>query len=397
MQTRESSWQLFEETNKAFALGIDSREAFFGLFQDNFFRALEKRCPDSARLAAAKRHFLGLLRTRYTPEFVPGMADVVRSLAARFTLVVLSTNTTETIRRVLTEAGLAHCFAHVFAGDVEPDKSVSMRRFLGDAGYRLGRRCSPAYDEGGPSRFEAGDEVLLITDTVGDVKEAAAAGVRAIGVSWGMHGERELHAAGAERVALWPQELCAWILPEADDGCSGGKCTCAREASLTSSALTPSSLTSSSLTSSSTSSSLTSSLATSYQDTSALRASSLRERPPQAFSSGAHSPDASHSNGHPSNGHPSNGYVSNASPSKASPLTSSAARGLVLAAARIRAGRRPRSAVVQTEGPARPPMPARPPIDAQLLVTLGRLRRRHPEASSVNQQHSGFQKKGSMT
>jgi phosphoglycolate phosphatase len=246
VQTREASWQLFAETNTAFGLGIDTREQYFALFRDNFFRSLAACCP-ADQLPEVKRHFLGLLRTRYTPPFVPGMADVVRSLAASFTLVVLSTNTTETIRRVLTHAGLAHCFAHVFAGDVEPDKSVSMRRFLADAGYRLGRRCSPAYDEGGTSsdsygsdgpgsaaddeggvaRFERGEEVVLVTDTVGDIKEAASVGVRAIGVAWGMHSEADLRAAGAARVALWPQELCAWILPEADPACAGnGSCAC---------------------------------------------------------------------------------------------------------------------------------------------------------------------------
>jgi phosphoglycolate phosphatase len=229
VQTREASWQLFEETNREFGLGIDSRDAFFALFRVNFFRSLAERCGDAERFALVKRHFIGLLRTRYMPPLVPGMADVVRSLAERFTLVVLSTNTTETIRRILTGAGLAHCFAHVFAGDVEPNKTVSMQRFLGDAGYRLGRRCSPAYDESSPARFEAGDEVLLITDTVGDVKEAQTAGVRAIGVAWGMHAENELRAAGAERVALWPQELCAWILPEAEPACSPSACTCATQ------------------------------------------------------------------------------------------------------------------------------------------------------------------------
>jgi len=54
-------------------------------------------------------------------------------------------------------------------------------------------------------------EVVLVTDTVGDVAEAREAGVRAIGVTWGMHTEKQLLDAGAERVALWPQELVAWL------------------------------------------------------------------------------------------------------------------------------------------------------------------------------------------
>jgi len=209
VQTREASWELFAQTNREFGLGIEDRDAFFDLFNDNFFRALAARCPDKTKLDAAKHHFLELLRTQYTPPLVPGLADVVRTLASRCTLVVLSTNTIATIRRVLSEAGVATCFAHVFSGDVEPDKSVSMRRFLADAGYGVGRRCSPAYDELNGARDEGG--VALITDTAGDVKEALACGVRAIGVAWGMHGESELLAAGAETVAVWPQELIAWL------------------------------------------------------------------------------------------------------------------------------------------------------------------------------------------
>jgi phosphoglycolate phosphatase len=230
VQTREASWELFEETNRRFELGIDTRERFFELFQKNFFRSLADSCSDKERLARAKEHFLTALRTRYSPPLVPGMADVVRALAERFTLAVVSTNTIATIRRILTTAGLAECFAHVFAGDVEPDKSRSMRRFVADAGYRMGRRCSPAYDEGGASAFVPGDEIVLVTDTVGDIAEARAAGVRAIAVAWGMHAESELLEAGAERVALWPQELCAWILPESEETCAPGACACSTKA-----------------------------------------------------------------------------------------------------------------------------------------------------------------------
>jgi phosphoglycolate phosphatase len=245
VQTREASWELFKQTNCAFGLGIDDRAAFFDLFEDNFFRALALRCPDPAKFAAVKHHFVDLLRTQYTPPLVPGVADVVRALANRCTLVVLSTNAIAAIRRILTEAGISHCFAHVFAGDVEPDKSVSMRRFLADAGYAVGRHCSPAYDEkNGTTRADG--EVVLVTDTVGDVKEARDCGVRAVGVAWGMHAEADLLAAGAEAVAVWPQELVAWLAPEsagaertacapAASGCGsapGEPCTCPPTASV---------------------------------------------------------------------------------------------------------------------------------------------------------------------
>lgn len=217
VQTREASWKLFEETNRQFGLGIDEREAFFRLFEGNFFRSLERLCVDAGKRAAAKEHFLNLLRTRYRPELIPGMADVVRSLAPHFTLAILSTNTMLTIRSLLTDTGIATCFAHVFSGDVEPDKSVSIRRFLSDRSYGFGRSCSPAYRETDSAEQPSADTVILVTDTIGDVKEAHSCGIRAVGVSWGMHSEKQLLDAGAEMVAIWPQELASWLLSQRRD------------------------------------------------------------------------------------------------------------------------------------------------------------------------------------
>jgi phosphoglycolate phosphatase len=211
VQTRKAAWELFAETNRQFRLGVDDREAFFKLFEDNFFRSLARICPDDGQRQAATQHFLELLRTQYCPPIIPGMSDVIRALASHCTLAVLSTNTMKTIRRILTDAGLAHCFAHVFAGDVEPDKSVSVRRFLADRSYSIGRHCSPAYDESTEAVRASGDEVVLVTDTTGDIRDAKSCGVRAVGVAWGMHSEVQLLEAGAEVVAIWPQELIALL------------------------------------------------------------------------------------------------------------------------------------------------------------------------------------------
>ena len=211
VDTRAASWQLFAETNRAFALGIDSQEAFFKAFEGNFFDSLARLVPDPKRAADAKAHFMALLRTRYNPAVIPGMVDVVRALAPQCTLAVLSTNGIEAIRRVLVGAGIATCFSHVFSGDVEPRKAASMRRFLADQRYATHRQCSPAYQDGVDAGQLQAQEVVLVTDTVGDVAEAREAGVRAIGVTWGMHTEKQLLDAGAERVALWPQELVAWL------------------------------------------------------------------------------------------------------------------------------------------------------------------------------------------
>lgn len=218
VDTRDASWALFSETNRAFALGIDSREAFFRAFEGNFFDSFARLVPDAQRAEAAKAHFMALLRTRYDPAPIDGMVAVVEALAERCILAVISTNTLPAIERIVAGASIAGCFSYLFSGDQEPHKSVSMRRFLADPRYAERRRCALPFADapppGGPG-FD-GREVVLVTDTVGDVLEAREAGVRAVGVGWGMHTPSQLLEAGAERVASRPGELLDWVLAEVD-------------------------------------------------------------------------------------------------------------------------------------------------------------------------------------
>lgn len=116
---------------------------------------------------------------------------------------------------MLVTNDLAFCFAHVFGGDVAPDKTTAMRSFLADAGNGYGRRCAADYDEAAARQDADPASTVLITDTAGDVKDARAVGIRAVGVAWGMHSVEELMAAGAEFVALWPQEITAHLLGDA--------------------------------------------------------------------------------------------------------------------------------------------------------------------------------------
>src|SRR5687768_11973167 len=219
VRTREASWELFRKTNEKFGLGVDTPSAFFRLFNQNFYDALGQK-TDSEEV---KRHFQELLREEYSPELIPGMANVVHALAGNYTLIVLSSNTMEAVRRILLNCDVAHCFAHVFTGDVTPSKVDAIRRFLADPSYSCGRRCSPHYEESTPQRLHDPQEAMLITDTVGDVEEALAAGIRVGAVSWGMHRADDLEAAGAEFVCIWPEELVAYLKP--GENCSLGVCS----------------------------------------------------------------------------------------------------------------------------------------------------------------------------
>ncbi len=214
VQTRESSWRIFARTNEAFDLGIKTQEEYFRLMENNLFSSLRELAGSEERYRKISAHFLDLLKREYNPPFVPGMVDVIKSIAGTCSLAVVSSNATETIRRILTNAGLQHCFSHVFGGDVEPDKRACVRRFLADASYSINRQCAPAYVESDRPTGPNANQVILVTDTIGDVKHARECGIRTVGVSWGMHTEAQLLDAGAEFVAIWPQEIVAHLFPE---------------------------------------------------------------------------------------------------------------------------------------------------------------------------------------
>jgi phosphoglycolate phosphatase len=224
VHTREAAWEIFHGVNARLDLGIDTREQFFDIFEHDLREGLVRWCGDTARADAALAAFMAGLRDSYAPHFVPGMVHVVQTLAAQATLFIISGNATSVVRRILERNGVATCFAHVFAGDVEPSKAVSLRRVLHDATYLRPRRCAPDYvEDGTPAAVQPG-EVAIVTDTVGDVREGRAHGIRAIGVSWGMHSAADLLGAGAELVALWPEELLAALAAEPGLSCATGAC-----------------------------------------------------------------------------------------------------------------------------------------------------------------------------
>ncbi|MCU1479358.1 MAG: Haloacid dehalogenase domain protein hydrolase [Subtercola sp.] len=230
VQTRVASWAVFQEVNAEFDLGIDDETKYFALLNGNLFERIRQLCRSKAQADAVIESFMGKLGNDYFPTMIPGMVDVVHALAPVSTLAVLSSNLTSVIRRVLVENGIEFCFAHVFGGDVEPDKADGIRRFVADAAQGAGRRCSPFYDEASAPRSLAGGQTVLVTDTAGDVEAATAAGVRAVGVSWGMHSAAQLTAAGAEFVAFWPQELVSYLKSPSDESEASASCSTAQPA-----------------------------------------------------------------------------------------------------------------------------------------------------------------------
>lgn len=211
VQSREAAWQVFAPINQQFALGIDSAEDFYEIFTQNLLEGLTRHLGDAELAELVIQEFFQRLKDHYRPQFIPGMAQVIRSLAATTTLAIVTANVMEVVRKILVDHGVATCFAHVFSGDVEPSKARVIEHLKSDAAYTLARHCSPYYDEADETLPADSDHLIMVTDTVGDVRAARSEGIRSIGVAWGMHSQDRLLEAGAEDVALWPQELLSLL------------------------------------------------------------------------------------------------------------------------------------------------------------------------------------------
>lgn len=227
VQSREAVWRLFDPINRRFELGIDSAEDFYEIFTQNLHDGMRRRCGDPDTATRVVEEFFEQLRHQYRPQFVPGMVEVIRSLAATTTLAVVTTNVMDVVRQTLVDHGVATCFAHVFSGDVEPSKARVIRHLRTNAAYTLSRHCTPHYDENDEAPPSSDGELVMVTDTVGDVRAAISEGIRAIGVSWGMHTEERLMEAGADGVALWPQELLTLLGDNAQLTAQSEACTTA--------------------------------------------------------------------------------------------------------------------------------------------------------------------------
>lgn len=126
----------------------------------------------------------------------PGMAELVRSLHGKgWSLGVATGKSDRGLKSTLHANELLDCFTTLQTADCHPSKPHPSMALT-------------AMDEA----FAAPENTLMIGDTVYDMECAVAAGIGAIGVSWGYHDAEELLAAGAKAIAHDAAELEEMIL-----------------------------------------------------------------------------------------------------------------------------------------------------------------------------------------
>lgn len=122
---------------------------------------------------------------RYLP--VPGIREVIARYAAHLPLHIVTSGESSSIGDFLTQHNLRHHFGDILGYDVSHSK-VEKFGMLG-------------------ARGDAARNHLYVTDTLGDLREAAAAGLPAVAVTWGFHDEDRLMQGSPIAIARTPDQL----------------------------------------------------------------------------------------------------------------------------------------------------------------------------------------------
>lgn len=103
-----------------------------------------------------------------TLDCIAGVDEKIKELSTRYTLCIVSSTLGKTIREYLALRSLNEYFDDVLGPEVNFSKTEKITNFLKE-------RSVPA------------SKSIFITDTLGDIREAARVPVACIGVTWGYH------------------------------------------------------------------------------------------------------------------------------------------------------------------------------------------------------------------
>lgn len=184
----EACYRLCDEL----ASGSITREDYRRMHEGNIYEleTEDEKISESIKSELNEEHF-------YFKRFIPlmrelnpfdGMGDVVANWSTSGSLHVITSSLNSIVEEFLSRHDLRDDFKGIYGADVHPSKLKKMQTVFEK--YNI----SPS-------------ECLMVTDTLGDLREAERAGVDAVAVSWGFHTPETLAKGNPLKIFHSPQEL----------------------------------------------------------------------------------------------------------------------------------------------------------------------------------------------
>ncbi len=163
-------------------------EEYREFFNGNIYHSVHQNKEHSFKNEAVKKFF-----SHYEPELqrmscISGMAEVIKNLSADYEMIIVSSTVGSMIENFLQKHNLQNYFVAIYGPEIEVNKSKKIKTIF--------------------EKFQTtAHDCIFITDTLGDIKEARAAGVDSIAVSWGYHSLATLELGNPLAIADKPSEL----------------------------------------------------------------------------------------------------------------------------------------------------------------------------------------------
>ena len=150
-----------------------TREIYKSLYSDNFHESLKKYAhlqKEENEEERSKRHVANSLEKRNAPMF-DGIQELLENLHNTGLLLILNTTSHErNCLPLLEKSGIKSLFDLIATAEVSKSKVEKFK--LIEEKYNVDK-----------------SDILFITDSLGDIKEANIAGIPTIAVTWGVHDE----------------------------------------------------------------------------------------------------------------------------------------------------------------------------------------------------------------
>jgi phosphoglycolate phosphatase len=164
-----------------------SEDEYRELFCGNIFEVGAKQKTKTFDSAETKAHYYRHYREAISGlPIIPGMGELIRQIADHHPLHIVSSADEVSIKDFLQAQGLHSHFESVLGYETAESKVEKFKML---------------------KLHESPKSHLFITDTLGDLKEAAKVGLPAIAVSWGVHSPDRLGQGNALMIVHTVEEL----------------------------------------------------------------------------------------------------------------------------------------------------------------------------------------------
>lgn len=163
------------------------REEYLALFDGNYYESMAARGVDLVAFAQATKEIFPAIDYDAMKPF-SGLIPVLEALQKNHLLVVVSSNGSRTIGKMLARFGFEPYFREILGYD-----------FL----FSKKEKIDHAVEKYGIPR----EMTFYIGDTCGDILEARAAGIKSVAVTWGWHDRERLLAVRPDFLIDTPEGL----------------------------------------------------------------------------------------------------------------------------------------------------------------------------------------------